>query len=52
LNFASEYAITKVPENQLGMKLNGTHKLVANADVKLLGDNIDPINKNTNVNRG
>jgi hypothetical protein len=48
-NFALEYAIRKVQENQVVLKLNGTHPLLAydNGDVNLLGDNIDPIKGNT-----
>jgi ribosomal protein S2 len=35
-------------KNQLGLKLSGTHQLLARADdVNLLGDNIDTIKKNT-----
>jgi hypothetical protein len=48
LNFASEYAIWKAQENQVGMKLNGLHQLLVCADdANLLGDNIDTIRKNT-----
>jgi hypothetical protein len=47
-NFSLEYAIRKVQETQAGLKLNGTHQLLAYAhDVNLLGDNIDTINKDT-----
>jgi hypothetical protein len=47
-HFALEYAIRKIKENQVGLKLSGTHQLLAYADdVNLLADNIDTIKKNT-----
>jgi hypothetical protein len=50
-NFALEYANRKVQENQMRLKLSGTHKLLAYADnVNLVGDNIESIKKNTNFN--
>jgi hypothetical protein len=45
-NFALEYAIVKVQEGQVGLKLNGTHQLGAYADdMNVLGNNIDTVNK-------
>jgi hypothetical protein len=47
-NFTLEYTIRKTQKNQVGLKLNGTHQLLAYTDdVNLLGDNIDTIKKNT-----
>jgi hypothetical protein len=46
-----EYVIRNVQENQVRLKLNGTHQLLTYADnVNLLGDNIATINKNTDGN--
>jgi hypothetical protein len=40
-NFVLEYVISTVQENQVGLKLNGTHQLLAYADdVNQLGDNV------------
>jgi hypothetical protein len=49
-NFALEYAIKKMQENQVGLKLIGTHQLLAYAgDVILLGDNIGTMTNNRHL---
>jgi hypothetical protein len=49
-NFALEYAIRKVQENQVKLKFNGTHQhLACTDDVNLLEDNIDAIKKVTKL---
>jgi hypothetical protein len=45
-NLDLEYAIRKVQKNQVELKINGTHHLLAYADdVNLLRDNIDTVKK-------
>jgi retron-type reverse transcriptase len=46
-NIALENFIRKVKENQMRLKLNGTHQLLVYADDgNLLADNINTINRN------
>jgi hypothetical protein len=45
VNFALECAITKVQVNQENLKPNGTRRVVACADVNLLGENINTVGK-------
>jgi hypothetical protein len=47
-NFALEYAIKRVQEDQEGLILIGTHQLLACAnDVNIVVENVDTLQKNT-----
>jgi hypothetical protein len=47
-NFALEFAIRRVQENQDGLKLNGTHqRLIYSEDVNVLERGVHTIKKNT-----
>jgi len=46
-NYALEYGIRRIQVNQDGLKLNGTHQLMAYADnVNILGASVDTVKKN------
>lgn len=46
-DFPLEYTIRMVQKNQVGLKLNGTHRLQVYGDVNLLGYSIDTTKKKT-----
>ena len=49
-NFALEYAIRRVQVSQDGLKLNGTHQLLAYADdVNILGGRVHMVKENAEV---
>jgi hypothetical protein len=46
-NLALEYAIRSVQQNQEGMKMNGTHQLLAYADYSIVRENTAAVQNNT-----
>ena len=49
-NFALEYTIRRVQVNRDGLKLNGTHQLLAYAvDVNILGEGIHTLKENADA---
>jgi hypothetical protein len=46
INFILKYAIRKMHENQVALKLNATHQLLVYADVNVSRDNINTTKKN------
>jgi hypothetical protein len=45
-NFALEYAIKRVHVNQDGLKLNGVHQILADADDVILGESVHIVKEN------
>jgi hypothetical protein len=46
-SFALEYTVREVHENQVDLKLNGTHHLLVYTEVVLLRVNVNTVQKNT-----
>ena len=50
-NFALDYAITRVQENRIDLKLNGKYQLLVYADdVNTLGENLQTVRGNAETN--